>query len=109
VRLHGVSQVLRKSSGSADPDVILYIHPCPLLFILAIDPLQRIIDKAAQRGILNPVLRKAATLRCSLYADDAAIFAYPTNTELDNLLRLLHFFGIVQGSRSTSPRPKYFL
>jgi hypothetical protein len=63
----------------------------PLLFILAIDPLQRIIEAAAQRGILKPVLPKAANLRCSLYADDATIFAYPENTELDNLLRILNF------------------
>lgn len=48
----------------------------PLPFILAIDPLQRIIEAAAQRGILNLVLPKAANLRCSLYADDAAIFGF---------------------------------
>jgi hypothetical protein len=33
VRLHGVSQVLRKSSGLADPDAILYIRPCRGLMI----------------------------------------------------------------------------
>jgi hypothetical protein len=49
----------------------------PLLFILAIDPLQRIIEAAAQKGVLKPILPKAANLRCSLYADDAAFFAYP--------------------------------
>jgi hypothetical protein len=69
----------------------------PFLFILAIDPLQRIIEAAAQRGMLKPVLPKAANLRCSLYADDAAIFAYPENTELDNLLRILNFFGECSG------------
>ena len=46
----------------------------PLLFILAIDPLQRIIEVAAQKGILKQILPKPANLRCSLYADDAAIF-----------------------------------
>ena len=47
----------------------------PLLFILAIDPLQRIIEVAVNRGILNSVLPRATNLRCSLYVDDAAIFA----------------------------------
>jgi hypothetical protein len=30
----------------------------PLLFILAIDPLQRIIEVAAQKGILEPILQR---------------------------------------------------
>jgi retron-type reverse transcriptase len=57
----------------------------PLLFIIAIDPLQRIIEKAAQHGLLQPVLPKQAKLRCSLYADDAALFANPLPAELDRL------------------------
>jgi hypothetical protein len=39
------------------------------------------------------VLPKAAKLRCSLYADDAALFANPTATELSNLQKILQFFG----------------
>jgi hypothetical protein len=80
----------------------------PLLFILAIDPLQRIIEAAAQRGILKPVLPKAANLRCSLYADDAAIFAYPENTELDNLLRILNFFGECLGDKINISKTEIF-
>jgi hypothetical protein len=64
----------------------------PLLFILAIDPLQRIIEVAATKGILNPILPKAAKLRCSLYADDAAIFASPNSLELQHLHGILNFF-----------------
>jgi hypothetical protein len=37
---------------------------------------------AAQKGVLKPVLPKTAQLRCSLYADDAAIFANPSALEL---------------------------
>jgi hypothetical protein len=44
---------------------------------------------AAQRGILRPVLPKVANLRCSLYADDAAIFADLTHLELDHLYKIL--------------------
>lgn len=38
-----------------------------LLFIMAIDPLHRIIEVAANKGILSSVLPKAARRRCSLY------------------------------------------
>lgn len=64
-----------------------------LLFILAMDPLQRIIETAAHRGVLNPVLPKAANLRYSLHADDVAIFADPSSSELDHLYKILTFFG----------------
>lgn len=69
----------------------------PLLFILAIDPLQRIIDRAAQSGLLQPVLPRAANLRCSFYADDAALFANPSSLELKNLQKILVFFGECSG------------
>jgi hypothetical protein len=68
-----------------------------MLFILAIDPLQRIIQMAADKGIMSPVLPKAANLRCSLYADDAAIFAAPSSTEIDHLHKILDFFGRCSG------------
>ena len=68
-----------------------------MLFILAIDPLHRIIEAAAQQGILQPVLPNAANLRCSLYADDAAILAEPSNLELDHLHKILQFFGDCSG------------
>jgi hypothetical protein len=52
---------------------------------------------AANGGILNPVLSMAAKLRCSLYADDAAIFASPSNLEIEHLHRILNFFGDCSG------------
>jgi hypothetical protein len=60
---------------------------------LAIDPLQSIIEVAAQKGVLKPILPKAAHLWCSLYADDAAIFTDPSATKLDRLHKILTFFG----------------
>lgn len=61
----------------------------PLLFILAIDPLQRIIEVASQKGVLKSVLPKAANLRCSLYADDAAVFSHPSASQIDRLHKIL--------------------
>jgi hypothetical protein len=71
----------------------------PMLFILAIDPLQGTIKVAADKGILSPVLPKASNLRYPLYVDDAAIFAAPTNLEIEHLHRILNFFGGCSGLR----------
>ena len=56
----------------------------PMLFILAMDPLQRLLDRATDHGILTPLRITAAPLpittakwRTSMYADDAAIFISP--------------------------------
>ena len=79
----------------------------PMLFILAIDPLQRIIQVAVDKGILSPVLPKAATtLRCSLYADDAAVFAAPTSLDIEHLHRILIFLENARASESTCPKQK---
>ena len=45
----------------------------PLLFLLPIDPLQRILDKATEEHILSPINHHSASVRVSLYADDAAL------------------------------------
>ena len=39
----------------------------PMLFILAMDPLQRLLDLATQQGILTPLLITAAKWRTSVY------------------------------------------
>lgn len=80
----------------------------PLLFILAIDPLQRIIELAAQRGILKPILPKAVNLRCSLYADDAAMFANPTPQELEQLQKILQFFRECSGLKINMAKTEIF-
>jgi len=64
----------------------------PMLFILAIDPLHKLmelvahkVELVAHKGLINQILPKAAKLRCSLYADDAAIFANPDQSELHSI------------------------
>jgi hypothetical protein len=73
-----------------------------MLFILAIDPLHRLMELPASKGLLQPVLPRAASLRCSLYADDAAIFANPDRTELQHITQILQFFGNCSGLRDFS-------
>jgi hypothetical protein len=69
----------------------------PMLFIIAIDPLVRLFDLASSRGLLAPIGRRAARLRVSLYADDAAIFVHPDKADLRVVGELLSLFGRVTG------------
>ena len=45
-----------------------------MLFILAMDPLQRLLDMAMQQGVLSSLPLATARWRTSMYADDVAIF-----------------------------------
>ena len=67
------------------------------LFILAVDPLPRLLSIATARGLLSKLRGRAARFRASLYADDAAIFIRPDCTDISNLAQLLHNFGEASG------------
>lgn len=67
-----------------------------LLFILAIDPLQRLLDLATEQGALQKLRCRVAKIT-SLYADDATIFVAPVKEDLDALWTILHNFGQVTG------------
>jgi hypothetical protein len=64
----------------------------PFLFILAMDPLQRMIERAAHEGLLGQVLPNGAKFRCSLYADDAGVFVRADKLDLKVLKRILEAF-----------------
>lgn len=70
----------------------------PMLFILAIDPLQRILDAATQQGVLTPLPLASMRLRMSLYADDAAIFVNPRHEDIPELKTIFETVGTVSGS-----------
>jgi hypothetical protein len=48
-----------------------------MFFILAMEPLQKLLNLATAQGALTPIQHRAASLRISLFADDAAIFVNP--------------------------------
>lgn len=68
----------------------------PMLFILAMEPLQRMLQLATQAGLLRPI-NNTAKLRISMYADDAAIFANPDSNEMQAIQQILEIFGEVTG------------
>jgi len=80
----------------------------PMLFILAINPLHKLMELAAHKGLINQILSKAAKLRCSLYADDAAIFANPDRSELHSISQLLHIFDQCSGLKVNLSKTEIF-
>jgi mannosylglycoprotein endo-beta-mannosidase len=57
----------------------------PLLFDLAIDPLQEFLDLASTNGDQHRLHGRGPSIRTSLYVDDAAIFIAPFKEGLSNL------------------------
>jgi hypothetical protein len=80
----------------------------PFLFILAMDPLQRMIEKAAQAGLLGSVLPKGAKLRCSLYADDVGVFVRADNSDLKVLKTILEVFEGCSGLKINFDKTEIF-
>jgi hypothetical protein len=66
------------------------------------------MELAVTRGLLHPVLPRAASLRCSLYADDAAIFANPDRTELHHITQVLNLFGSCLGLKVNLNKTEIF-
>jgi hypothetical protein len=68
-----------------------------MIFILIMDPPQRLLDTTTQAGLLSPIGVDPIKLRMSLYADDAAMFLRPVVTDVANLQELLTQFGQATG------------
>jgi hypothetical protein len=66
----------------------------PMLFILALDPLQKLLEIATHQGLLTPIGAEPIKLHTSLYADDAMLFVSPVATDIANLQQLLQHFGM---------------
>lgn len=68
-----------------------------MLFILAMEPLHLMLDRATNDGLLTPINNRRATLRTSLYADDAAILLNPVSKEVHAVKDILSSFGAASG------------
>lgn len=64
---------------------------------MAIDPLQKLFNKAIDMGLLTKLGAKNAQFRTSLYADNAAIFIRPTHADVTNTELILRLFGEASG------------
>lgn len=69
----------------------------PLLFIIAMDILHRLFQKATNDGVLRQMEPAAIKFQCSLYADNVILFFRPTMQEASVVKRILHIFGEASG------------
>jgi hypothetical protein len=63
----------------------------PYLFMIAIDPLQDILNLATEQGLLSTLRDTMTKIILSLYMDDAAVFLNPI--EVDLIMEIMQRFG----------------
>lgn len=68
-----------------------------MMFILAMEPLHRLLELAHLVGLLSPINKTMAQFRISMYADDAAVFVNPAKEEVQTIAEILEIFGKVSG------------
>jgi hypothetical protein len=68
-----------------------------MLFILVMEPLQKMLAVATTDGLLSPLSPRGGFLRVSLYVDDAAVFLKPIKEEVQVMANILDVFGHVSG------------
>jgi hypothetical protein len=67
--------------------------PLPsMLFILVMDILSLLVQRASKEGRLQPLASRQLNHRISIYADDAVIFMKPDSTNINLVLDILRLF-----------------
>jgi hypothetical protein len=69
----------------------------PYLFILVIDVLNNFFHIATEQGLLSKLKGRHASLRISLYADDAVIFTNPRKEDISCMMEIMSAFGEATG------------
>lgn len=72
----------------------------PMLFIIVMDTLNRLVDKAAEDGLLQPLSSHSIQHRLSLYADDVVLFLRPAASDLNLVKGNLNIFGEASGLKT---------
>jgi hypothetical protein len=97
------SRPIKHAKGLHHGDPLL-----PMLFILAMDPLQKMLDLATQQGLLSLIGEDPIMMRTSLYVDDAMLFLRPVVEDVENLQQLLHHFGMATVLCTNVNKPEIF-
>jgi hypothetical protein len=59
--------------------------PPPMIFLLAMEPLRRLFQKAQELGLLSSLSKACDSFRASLYDNDAVVFLNPSVQEVQTL------------------------
>ena len=71
----------------------------PQLFVLGMEVVTLLVQKASAQGLLSPIGRATPVQRLSIYADDVVLFAKPEVYDLVAVRELLHIFATATGLR----------
>ena len=83
-----------------------FLHACglrqgdpipPMLFVIAMEALTALINKATDVGVLSSYNGISALQRLSIYADDVALFVKPSRQDLSVVHEILDVFGEASG------------
>lgn len=72
----------------------------PMLFILVMDILHGLFEKAAAEGVLSRLAKRGFRHRTSIFADDVVTFLRPTRKDLLACSAIISDFGMASGLRT---------
>jgi hypothetical protein len=79
-----------------------------MLFKIAMDSLEWLLDRTTEVGLLTPIGADPVKLWTSLYADDAVMFLRPIVEDVQNLQHLLDHFGMATGLCTNVQKSKIY-
>jgi hypothetical protein len=79
-----------------------------MLFILVMDVLNLLVQRASEEGFLQPLSTRNMQHRISLYADDTVLFLSPTAPDISVVMDILHLFGSASGLRTNIQKSSVF-
>jgi hypothetical protein len=65
-----------------------------MLFVLVMDILSLLVQRASEEGLLQPLSSRQLQHRMSLYADDAVVFLQLVTSDINMTLDILSLFGM---------------
>jgi hypothetical protein len=71
----------------------------PMLFILTMEPLQKMFEVAASRGVLIPLARVGMKKHLSIFADDVVLLVKPNPVDLAVCKCIFKLFGEAAGRK----------
>jgi hypothetical protein len=80
----------------------------PMLFLLAMEPLHRLFQKAQDLGLLDSLSASCDTFRMSPYADAAATFVNPTEKDMKTAIEIMHIFESASGLKANMSKTECF-
>jgi hypothetical protein len=80
----------------------------PMLFLLAMEPLHMLFQKAQEAHLLQRLSPTCDSFRVSLYADDAAVFVHPNEQDLQITDCILKMFAEASGLTTNMSKTHYY-